>query len=69
MNAFQSQQFRAFVLEGFRYEVIPGPDRGQYFVDRDGERWAFFRRGDEGGGWGTRWVEPSLVGRIMSEAR
>jgi hypothetical protein len=59
-------------MNSVHYEVIPGPDRGQYYVDRDGERWAFVRRGDEGQWIGNTvdgWVEPALVARIMNEAR
>jgi hypothetical protein len=63
---------RTVEIDGVSYRVSPGPDRGEFHVDRDGAPWAFVRRGDEGQ-WVANdvhgWISPSLIERIMSEAR
>ncbi|HSY21920.1 MAG TPA: hypothetical protein VK841_07390 [Polyangiaceae bacterium] len=71
MNALRSRP-RVLVIDAHRYEVRDGPDYGQYVVLRDGLPWAFVRCGDEGNFVGNTvegWIEPGLVGRIMTEAR
>jgi hypothetical protein len=72
MNALRSRpQARAVVLDSHHYELLEGPDRGQFYVLRDGASWAFVRRGDEGQWIGNTvegWIEPTLVARIMAGA-
>jgi hypothetical protein len=48
----------------------PGPDRGQYVIARDDERWwCFVRRDGDGnfvGSTADGWLEPSFVARLMA---
>jgi hypothetical protein len=57
-------------LDGHRYAVAPGPDRGQYVIARDGEQWwCFVRRDGDGNFIGSTvegWLEPSFVAQIMA---
>jgi hypothetical protein len=71
MNAVRSSA-RAVIIDRQRYELHDGPDRGEYLLFRDGDFWAFVRRGDQGQWLGNTfdgWLEPWLVARTMSEAR
>ena len=64
------EPMRVATIDGFRYAVIPGPDRGQYVVARDGEPWwCFVRRDADGnfvGSTAEGRLEPSFVARIMA---
>ena len=61
---------RVTTIDGHRYAVAPGPDRGQYVVARDDEQWwCFVRRDGDGnfvGSTAEGWLEPAFVARIMA---
>jgi hypothetical protein len=63
---------RTVTIDGRHYELIHGPDRGEWLVARDGVHWAFVRRDEDGRWMGNDlagWVDQALIERIMREAK
>jgi hypothetical protein len=68
----QPLRVRSITINGTRYDVMHGPDRGEWLVARDGRHWAFVRRDEDGEWLGStvdEWADQSLITRIMREAR
>src|ERR1700722_4615013 len=49
LDAGAEEVTRVTTIDGHRYTVAPGPDRGQYVVARDKEQWWCFVRRDGDG--------------------